>query len=125
MSRKELASTLGTGAMTVALSYYVIERTLIDGKLWEPDVVVELHRLLRPGRVAIDVGAQARQPREVVHRLRVWTTATAVGSGGERLHRHHAQPVVLAEPSGPRNAAEPASGAEVLPGRTPGPVDEQ
>jgi FkbM family methyltransferase len=35
----------------------VIKRTLVDGKLWEPDVVELLGRLIRPDSVAIDVGA--------------------------------------------------------------------
>jgi FkbM family methyltransferase len=35
----------------------VIKRTLIEGKLWEPDVVELLDRLVRPDSVVIDVGA--------------------------------------------------------------------
>ena len=34
-----------------------IKRTLIDGKLWEPDVVEQMDRLARPDSVAVDVGA--------------------------------------------------------------------
>jgi FkbM family methyltransferase len=103
MNVRKVLAALGIGAMTVALSYYVIrdarqafrmplvlnvnvpceehssgyrkyqtpigiicaerdvrdgiKRTLIEGMLWEPDVVELLGRLVRPDSIAIDVGA--------------------------------------------------------------------